>query len=233
MFHMQVFTLPLTWKNLLFMKVEPQHTIVAQRNTYTWFSYFCYAYWQRRHTNTYKFQPCFFNPNFQFILYFSERTTYFQLLEWICILNEEQARAKKINMNCSTNTCRSFAGCAPDTIESINFKDCQHRIHVSIDSDQREGQCVFWRCQRAQLKNTICQSIGQMKKSSICATKKHNFDETKYNWRYRLIPLLSYRRFSSFESQLLWWIEMHVHREIKSKSNFILGWIFLNSKKNI
>lgn len=95
MFHMQVFTLPLTWKNLLFMKVEPQHTIVAQRNTYTWFSYFCYAYWQRRHTNTYKFQPCFFNPNFQFILYFSERTTYFQLLEWICILNEEQARAKK------------------------------------------------------------------------------------------------------------------------------------------
>ena len=91
------------------------------------------------------------------------------LREWRTGKDQKQ---KNINMNGFTNTWRSFAGCAPDTIKLINFKDCQHRIYVSIDSDQKKGQCVFWRCKRAQFKNTIFQSIGQMKQISYCNEMK-------------------------------------------------------------
>ena len=40
---------------------------------------------------------------------------------------------------------------SPDTIELINFKYCQHRFFVSIDSDQKKGQCVFLKMQTSTI----------------------------------------------------------------------------------
>ena len=51
---------------------------------------------------------------------------------------------------------------SPDTIELINFKYCQHRFFVSIDSDQKKGQCVFF--EDANEHNSKIQFFNQLDK---------------------------------------------------------------------